>query len=521
MEYTNRPHLPSPRPQHLQSSSLSDETMANLKEPGTTPEPDAASATRSDPEVDTTKLPAGHPVFKIGRAKRYFKQVGKLPPFVIRSRRSVTKLAIVPSTDGLRPENATRLVEMVFRHWDREYSFWTMDQNGRRYIVQHFATDGGQWQTWKRKELFSRSTLAVSSVSRPHPTQENDLETETESYDEPSDDRTVQRYLPSGRPLRSCVSISQDAWMAVDTTSAKSKNLAKDPSVDTPSVPSEVSAASDTATFLKGQKHVELPYRDDQAKMGMASGQDAEHGPSNPPTLIKAPSQLGTPRERLVERSLETRPRNSLKRGLRPNFSNSPTRSDVSDKGKEPDLSILPSHSAPSTLSLGASTPNVTSTPASVAEPQTMPEPALNAHFAAFATAQVNQLLPAPLQPSKATAPAFSEYKRRNTFMALYLDISGQLQEKGRKSLRYCIGIEAFLEVICRRCNISKTSIASVTARFPCLEDKPRRQVIPLDQNVGFIGSQFDEVDNASLMARAEDSLLQPHCNDFTKARMG
>ncbi|CAD6570334.1 MAG: hypothetical protein ASARMPREDX12_003455 [Alectoria sarmentosa] len=297
MEDTNRPHLPSPRPQQIQSFSLSDETMVNLEEPGTTPEPETASAIHSDPEVDTTKLPAGHPVFKIRRAKRYFKQVGKLPPFVIRSRRSVTKLAIVPSTDGFRPENATKLVELVLRRWDRDYSFWAIDQNGRRHIVQHFATDGGRWQKWKRKELFSRSALAFSTVSRSHPTQENDFETETESYDELSDDRIAQRYLPSGRPLRSCVSISKDAWMAVDTTFAQSKNLAKESSVDTPLVPSEVSAASDTATFIKGEKHVELPYREDQAKMGMASGQDAEHGPSNPPTLTEAPSQLGTPRE--------------------------------------------------------------------------------------------------------------------------------------------------------------------------------------------------------------------------------
>lgn len=143
---TNRPHFPSPPPQHLRAPSLWDEvmklwerkdqrlSMANVKE-ADAPEPETASATRSDPDVNTKRLSADRPVYKMRRAKEYFRKVGKLPPFVIKSRKDMTKLAIVPSADGLRPDNPTRSVELVSRQWDEDHSFWTMDQNGRRYIV--------------------------------------------------------------------------------------------------------------------------------------------------------------------------------------------------------------------------------------------------------------------------------------------------------------------------------------------------------------------------------------------------
>lgn len=94
----------------------------------------------------------------------------------------------------------------------------------------------------------------------------------------------MQNYTPCGRPLRNCVNLPT---ISQKTTSAHSKNLLKVPIVGNPSVASKASEESDTSTFPKGEKHVELPYRDPQAKMRMALGQHAEPGPL-------APLQLGT-----------------------------------------------------------------------------------------------------------------------------------------------------------------------------------------------------------------------------------
>lgn len=303
---SERPHLPSPRSKHLGNTSLWDEimdlrvrkeerlSMEKLKETRTTSDIDTANSTCSDPEVDTTRLSAGHPVYKLSRAKLHFEQVRKLPPFVISSRNTPPKLAILPSTDGLRPENPTRFVELVIREWDGKHSFWTMDQNGRRYIVQHFARDGGRWQTWKRRDLFSRRPLAFSPISRPRPIEEDDSETGTESSDDLGNGQAAQKYLPSGRPLRSCVdpcSVPQDASMSVDTaTSAESNELPEAPGISSQSV----SAASNTATFLKGEQPAELPFRGHHVKTWLALNHDAEPGPS---TGAKVPPQMGITNE--------------------------------------------------------------------------------------------------------------------------------------------------------------------------------------------------------------------------------
>ena len=200
------------------------------------------------------------------------------------------------------------------------------------------------------------------------------------------------------------------------------------------------------------------------------------------------------------QRALETRPRNALKTGLRPNFLAPPTRSVALKKKKAPNLSILPSRSASHAVSQRATNSGVISTSRHVSEGETAPSPASNIKLAPLVPGQVHQLepvLPPPLLPSNARNSVLSNHKRRNTRMAISIEISGQIHPKGSKSLRSCSNIEAFLEVLCNKCHITEASIATVTVRFPWLADRPPRQVIRLDQNVGFVGSLFDEVDNA------------------------
>ena len=460
---TSRPLLASLQSEHPQSLSLLGEIMelwerkngrlptAGFHEAGITPEPNTTSPTHCDPSIDTTRLPDQRPVYKMRRARRYFQQVGKLPPFVIRSRNSITKMAILPSISGLRPENPTRTIELVLRPWDKAHSFWTTDQNGRRYIVQHFARDGGRWQTWRRKELFSSRVLAYSPKSGPHRTQEDDSETESESEssDEPSREQAEQQCLPSGRPLRSCVdllSIPRDDSTASDSsTSNKSKDLASSRNIS-PSASFEGLATSKTSTFPRGKTYVGLPYRDQQAKTGTVLGQDAEPNPSDPPTRARAPLQPANTTTSRVSATTRV--------GL-------PNRSETTP-------------AAPCQNTITVKVP---------------------------ANAETSKQSPPHLslpQPSLST-PILAKYKGDRTNMILYVEASGQLRKASKKRLRGCNSIDGFLRDVCERCRITEDSVANLTVTIPWLTDghQNRHIHVRLKQHSDFMRRLIHEVDNA------------------------
>lgn len=171
-----------------------------------------------------------------------------------------------------------------------------------------------------------------------------------------------------------------------------------------------------------------------------------------------------------------------------------PTRFVGSRKEKKPDLSTLPSRvvvgeqtnsdvtSLPSrAVPYTESNPDLAFVPryvmgSSVAGQQTAPPPAANLGLVPLAPKHVLQrpsVLPAPLLPLAAGPRVLSSRKKRNTRMAIYVDISGQIHARGSRSLRSCENIESFLEILCTKCEISEASIASVTVRFPCLEGEP------------------------------------------------
>lgn len=185
----------------------------------------------------------------------------------------------------------------------------------------------------------------------------------------------------------------------------------------------------------------------------------------------------------------EVRPKNvlkkrlRLKKGLRPNFRTSPTRSVALEKAEIPEMSILPSRPGPQPES----------------NPTTVPRPA---H-------QPSPTLSAPLLSSCATTHLHSTYKRRNTRMVIDVDISGKVHNKGSIRLHSCTNIETFLKAVCQRSNVAEASIATLTVRFPWLEGIPQRQEIRLDRNVGLMQTLFDEVENAPCWQEAGD----PCCN--------
>ena len=207
------------------------------------------------------------------------------------------------------------------------------------------------------------------------------------------------------------------------------------------------------------------------------SEENATHSQGSPVTLAQA--------------NLETRPKNALKKGFRPNFLTAPTRTS----------SNLPSRLA--TKQSPELEQSLKSKPSKPFEPGRLLFPASIVDLAQMSPVQDDQLRSVPSAPlaasdsSDSTQFLLSEHKRCKTKIAIHLDIAGQIHDRGSKGLRSCCNIEAFLDLVCKKCNITEASIKTVTVKFPWLEGKPHRQVIRLDQDVGLIKELFDEVDNA------------------------
>lgn len=389
----------------------------------------------SDPNVDVAALPESQPIHLIDKAREQFQGIAP-PSFGVSKRDESWKFVVVPSLNGLRPKNPT-LVKLKRRSWDKKTDFWTLDLNCRRYIVACFPSLY-EYHAWINCDDFANEVIAFSHINHSALSPRDFLEFDTEdsddsSLDDSSNDSVTPNTLRSGRTIR------------------------------------RDSIASKTAD-------VEAPSTQEQGNL--------THG-----GLVES-----------VQRSLKTRPKNALKKGLRPSFSTLPTRSAVLKKEKVSTPSMLPSLLGPNTFPLGAPISSKTTTSERSQELTMMPQIASNPALAGLVSAQVDPSPPAPSarpQSSSGAVPGLSDYKRRHSKMAIHIEISGKPHERGCKSLRSCSSIETFLEVVCRKCNITDASVDTIMIRFPWLGNSRERQIIRLDRNVGFMGTLVDEVDNA------------------------
>ena len=147
--------------------------MTNI-ESGSEAQSDASSSdhdtSKSDPSVNRDQLPEDAPVFLLGEARQAFQS--HLPPFVVKKRSQVRRRCVIPTVDGTRPAYPTT-IDLIPRPWDKNYVYWTVDVNHKRYIVRAFPGDmgrgGAKWLTWAGpKKGFDMKPLALSQFSSNH-----------------------------------------------------------------------------------------------------------------------------------------------------------------------------------------------------------------------------------------------------------------------------------------------------------------------------------------------------------------
>lgn len=75
---------------------------------------------KSDPSINTDKLPDDHPIHLFPEAKEFYRD--SRPPFVLNKHAKVTRTVVVPTQDGLRPQFPKK-VEVIAKPWDKKTMF--------------------------------------------------------------------------------------------------------------------------------------------------------------------------------------------------------------------------------------------------------------------------------------------------------------------------------------------------------------------------------------------------------------
>lgn len=109
---------------------------------------------------------------------------------------------------------------------------------------------------------------------------------------------------------------------------------------------------------------------------------------------------------------------------------------------------------------------------------------------------------PTPMKCDPSAPLVLTEYKGNRTSWKLRVEkprIRGhsEIQRAGSKRLSSCNTIESFLEMICRKCNITEASIANVAITFPWLSQGHQHREIRLDYHVECMKTLIREVDAA------------------------
>ena len=91
---------------------------------------------------DTSALPDGTTALHYLEAKMHFRSTR--PPFLQKKKVSAlaSTTAILATPSGEFPEKQTK-VNIIARNWDNEAGYWTLDLDGKRWIVKNFS--GGPW----------------------------------------------------------------------------------------------------------------------------------------------------------------------------------------------------------------------------------------------------------------------------------------------------------------------------------------------------------------------------------------
>ena len=146
------------------SSSSSDDDAADLP-PDTRSTVDKSHEEPENPIVgdaeDVTaanSLPDDHPIEWLAEARNIYQYA--LPPFVTKQKQGVRRMVELPLAEG---QQYPATVEVVYRSWDAEHTFASIDKDGQRFIVKVFRGGATPYRPWLGPQTgFSETALAFA-----------------------------------------------------------------------------------------------------------------------------------------------------------------------------------------------------------------------------------------------------------------------------------------------------------------------------------------------------------------------
>ena len=147
-----------------QSSSSSDDVAADLP-PDTRSTVDKSHEEAEIPIVGVAEdvtaansLPDDHPIEWLAEARAIYQYA--LPPFVTKQKQGVRRMVELPLAEG---QQYPGTVEVVYRSWDAEHTFASIDKGGQRFIVKVFRGGATPYRPWLGPQTgFSETALAFA-----------------------------------------------------------------------------------------------------------------------------------------------------------------------------------------------------------------------------------------------------------------------------------------------------------------------------------------------------------------------
>ena len=147
-----------------QSSSSSDDDAANLP-PDTRstvekPQEEAENPIVGDADdvAAANSLPDDHPIEWLAEARSIYQYA--LPPFVTKQKQGVRRMVELPLAEG---QQYPGTVEVVYRSWNAEHTFASIDKGGQRFIVKVFRGGATPYRPWLGPQTgFSETALAFA-----------------------------------------------------------------------------------------------------------------------------------------------------------------------------------------------------------------------------------------------------------------------------------------------------------------------------------------------------------------------
>ncbi|KAM0803428.1 hypothetical protein BDR22DRAFT_71062 [Usnea florida] len=217
----------------------------------------------SDPSVHVDALPKDYPIHLLAEAREYYGNNNTKPPFVLRTRPNERlKDVVIPTKHGLRPKREkTRLGQIVAMDWDEHNMFWTLDLNGRRYVVKPFpgkAQGGMRYLYWAGpRKGFEEKPLALSYISTFQPSFlpiNRKRENSTDISDSSSSDSAAHQGIPAKKRRSEVSSMDIDPLYSVTPPAARPSDVHVSSSDYQPE-PSQPNTSGSTTTVNNRNKN--------------------------------------------------------------------------------------------------------------------------------------------------------------------------------------------------------------------------------------------------------------------------